>query len=107
MGMKKAETATLVAETVLSAKTEAQAESGATAAIERLSKPKLTEKTTNPTYKQRDPDATARRILVQGSYQQATVSPSLAGLRFDDLAGFQKHVEEHAQWLIARVEAQS
>ncbi len=85
---------------------EAKPDSGADAAVERLSKP-AAKAEPRPVYKQRDADTTARRILVQGSYQNATIAPALAGLRFDDLAGFQKHVEEHAQWLIARVEAQS
>ncbi len=72
---------------------EIKAESGAEAAIERLSKPKAEPK---PPYKQRDFDAEARGKVKCVMFEAALQSPAIAGLRFDDLEGFLKLVEKAA-----------
>ena len=71
----------------------AQPESGATAAIERLSKPKAEAK---PAYKARDYDAEALGKTRCVMFAAALQSPALAGLRFDDAKGFIAFVKEAA-----------
>lgn len=87
--------AVLIASTVLSAKTETEAESGATAAIERLSKP-VEKAEPKPTYRQRDFDAEARGKVKCVMFEAALQSPAIAGLRFDSLEEFLKLVEKAA-----------
>jgi len=70
-----------------------QPESGATAAIERLSKPKAEAK---PAYKARDYDAEAKGKVKCVMFEAALQSPAIAGLRFDDIEGFLKLVEKAA-----------
>ena len=62
-----------------------QQESGATAAIGRLSKPKAEAK---PAYKARDFDAEALGKTRCVQFEAALMSPALAGLRFDTVEQF-------------------
>ncbi len=78
-------------------------ESGAEAALERLSKAKqmdanleMVNKTVKPAYKQRDFDAEARGKVKCVMFEAALQSPALAGLRFDDIEGFLALVEKAA-----------
>ena len=87
--------ANLIATKVLSVKTETEIESGATAAIERLSKTPGTIKTA-PAYKARDYDAEALGKTRCVMFAAALQSPALAGLRFDDAKGFIAFVKEAA-----------
>jgi hypothetical protein len=106
MGMKKAgavaepttdaPVATLIASKVLSEKTEAQAESGAAAAIERLSKPKLEKTTTNPAYKARDYEAEAIGKTRCVQWEAALMSPAIAGMRFDTMEQYLALVKQAA-----------
>ncbi len=72
-----------------------QAESGATAAIERLAKP-AAKVATVPAYKQRDFDAEARGKVKCVMFEAALQSPAIAGLRFDTIEEFLKLVEKAA-----------
>ncbi len=84
------------------AKIAAQPESGAAAAIERLSKATLSTKPKEnysdfkPTYKQRDFDAEARGKVKCVMFEAALQSPAIAGLRIDSLEEFLKLVEKAA-----------
>lgn len=90
-------------------KNPAQPESGAEAALERLSKPKV-EKAPNPAYKARDfndvNDAKSIRILRQGAFQHALVSPALAGMRFNTMDEYLALVKEAADKTIAMILAE-
>jgi hypothetical protein len=68
-------------------------ESGAEAALERLSKPKAEAK---PAFKQRDYDQENRGKVRCVMFESALQSPALAGLRFDDIEGFLALVEKAA-----------
>jgi len=87
---------------------ESKPESGTTAAVERLkAAPKADSK---PAFKQRDfndvNDAKSIRILRQGAYQHAMVSPALAGLRFNNLDEYLALVKEAADKMIAMILAE-
>ncbi len=76
-------------------KQAAAPESGAEAALERLSKP-VAKAETGPAYKVRDYDAEARGKVRCVMFEAALQSPAIAGLRFDDIEGFLKLVEQAA-----------
>jgi hypothetical protein len=89
MGMKKA-----VAEQPVEAKAEVkQPESGATAAIERLSKPKVEAK---PAYKARDFDAEALGKTRCVQFEAALMSPAIAGMRFETMEQYLVLVKQAA-----------
>ena len=96
MGMKKAgatvEAPVLIAETIPSIKTE-QPESGASAAIERLSKPKAEAK---PAYKAYDADANALGKTRCVMFNAAVMSPAIAGMRFDTMEQYLALVKQAA-----------
>lgn len=75
---------------------ESQPESGATAAIERLSKPKLEKATTNPAYKARDYEAEAIGKTRCVQFEAALMSPAIAGMRFSDMKEYLALVREAA-----------
>lgn len=72
-----------------------QPESGATAAIERLSKSKA-ETVAKPKYMPRDLESEAIGKTRCVMFAAALQSPALAGLRFDDAKGFLALVKEAA-----------
>jgi hypothetical protein len=98
MGMKKAGTtieqpkeAVEALRTVMT-----EPESGATAAIERLSKPKTQDKETTPAYKQRDYDAEALGKTRCVQFEAALMSPAIAGMRFDTMEQYLALVKQAA-----------
>jgi hypothetical protein len=74
---------------------QAQPESGATAAIERLSKPKA-EAMQKPKYVPRDLESEAIGKTRCVMFAAALQSPALAGLRFNDVGEFLSIVREAA-----------
>jgi len=95
MGMKKAGTtieqpkeAVEALRTVMT-----EPESGATAAIERLSKPKAEAK---PAYKAYDADANALGKTRCVMFNAAVMSPAIAGMRFDTMEQYLALVKQAA-----------
>ena len=72
-----------------------QPESGATAAIGRLSKPKA-EAAAKPQYKARDYDAEALGKTRCVQFEAALMSPAIAGMRFDTMEDYLKLVKQAA-----------
>lgn len=104
MGMKKAgavaeqptkEQEALFADMAKDVAAASQPESGATAAIERLSKPKA-ETVQKPKYVPRDLEAEAVGKTRCVMFAAALQSPALAGLRFNDAKEFLALVREAA-----------
>ena len=101
MGMKKASTQIALTDEdpikgELPVTSSPQPESGATAAIERLSKPKLEKTTANPAYKARDYDAEALGKTRCVQFEAALMSPAIAGMRFDTMEDYLKLVKQAA-----------
>lgn len=69
-------------------------ESGASAALDRLSKTKTKE--TAPTYKARDYEAEAIGKTRCVQFEAALMSPALAGMRFDTMAQYLALVKQAA-----------
>ncbi len=74
---------------------EKKPDSGADAAVERLSKP-AAKAEPKPAYKQRDFDAETRGKVKCVMFEAALQSPAIAGLRFDSLEQFLALVEKAA-----------
>lgn len=77
-------------------------ESGAEAAIERLSKPKADvvkqyDEQRRPAYKARDYDAEALGKTRCVQFEAALMSPAIAGMRFDTLEEYLKLVRQAAE----------
>ncbi len=68
-------------------------ESGAEAALERLSKPV----TAKPAYKARDYDAEALGKTRCVQFEAALMSPAIAGMRFDTMEEYLKLVRQAAE----------
>lgn len=96
MGMKKAgavaEAPVATAEVVAPA-----VESGATAALTRLAKPKTADKAPAPAYKARDYDAEALGKTRCVQFEAALMSPAIAGMRFDTMEEYLVLVRQAAE----------
>lgn len=97
MGMKKggATAEAPVAEPTTEKTAEKAPESGASAALERLSKTK-TKETSNPTYKARDYEAEAIGKTRCVQFEAALMSPAIAGMRFDTMEQYLALVKQAA-----------
>ena len=100
MGMKKARAVAEQPIVADLAKGIEQPESGATAAIERLSKPKAGLSTAKaeakPAYKAYDADANALGKTRCVMFNAAVMSPAIAGMRFNDMKEYLALVREAA-----------